>query len=152
MSAPLKIINWIFAPKFSMAHYSMYIHVLFWGAPTLGTFSLGPDRAQAQARHAGSGLSFYYITHAGLVFGLSPQSRPRARPPGQARKSPSPQCKAKAQPGPALTGAIRPYFSPICFTFRGLFLRLVFIFLWFQRCACFVSLMTWNKSRRLLWD
>jgi hypothetical protein len=34
-------------------------------------FGLGPERAQALAR-------------VGLVFGLSPQARPRACPPGQA--------------------------------------------------------------------
>jgi hypothetical protein len=39
---------------------------------------------------------------AGLVFGLSPQAGPQARPPGQARKSPSPQYKAWARPKPAL--------------------------------------------------
>jgi hypothetical protein len=39
-------------------------------------FEIGPGRAQDRAR-------------AGLVFRLSPQSRPRARPPGQACKSPS---------------------------------------------------------------
>jgi hypothetical protein len=36
----------------------------------------------------------------GLIFGLSPQSRPQACPPGQALKSLSPQCKALAQPKP----------------------------------------------------
>jgi hypothetical protein len=52
---------------------------------------IGPEGAQAQAR-------------VGLVFGLSPQARPRARPPrpGQARNSPSLQCKARARPKPAL--------------------------------------------------
>jgi hypothetical protein len=62
MSAPLHIINRIFPPKFSMTVYYIptcivlgrsllytymycfgalliiYLHVLFWGAPTLGTF------------------------------------------------------------------------------------------------------------------
>jgi hypothetical protein len=36
MTAPLHILNWILSPKLSMAWYS--IHVLFWSAPTLGTF------------------------------------------------------------------------------------------------------------------
>jgi hypothetical protein len=37
----------------------------------------------------------------GLVFGLSPQSRPWVHKPGQACKSPSPQYKARAWPEPA---------------------------------------------------
>jgi hypothetical protein len=36
VSGLLHIINWFFAPKFSMAQYSIF--VLLWGAPTLGTF------------------------------------------------------------------------------------------------------------------
>jgi hypothetical protein len=64
--------------------------------PTQAYSWLGPDRARARAC-------------AGLVFGLSPQTRPHAHPQGQARKSPSPQCKAQARPKPALYRPDRPY-------------------------------------------
>jgi hypothetical protein len=59
---------------------------------------VGPERAQARA-------------HAGLVFGLSPRARPRARPPGQARPAKARAHSVKPEPDPSLhfTGSLRPY-------------------------------------------
>jgi hypothetical protein len=61
---------------------------------------------------AGPGLGLGLLLHnpnaqacMGLVFGLSPQSRPQARPPGQAwpaKARACSVCKARARPKPAL--------------------------------------------------
>jgi hypothetical protein len=63
--------------------------------------ALGPERAQAQA-------------HAGLVFALSPQARPWARPPGQARpaKARARSVKPEPDPSPHFSGPLRPYLAP----------------------------------------
>jgi hypothetical protein len=52
--------------------------------------------------------------HAGLVFGLSPQARPRACPPDQARpaKARARSVKPEPDPSPHFTGPLQPYWSP----------------------------------------
>jgi hypothetical protein len=72
-------------------------------------------KAQASTLQARSGPSKHCFkasqAHAGLVFGLSPQSRPRARPPGQARKNASPQCKARSSTLQARSGPSKHWFK-----------------------------------------
>jgi hypothetical protein len=78
-------LRWLFFRKFFLKTEKLRVLKIC----TYFESTIGPGQAQARAR-------------AGLVFGLSPQARPQACPPGQARKSPSPHCKARARPEPAL--------------------------------------------------
>jgi hypothetical protein len=89
----------------------------FWATIFLGIGQVLILTNTGWARAGGLGLGLLLPNpkaraRVGLVFGLSPHARPQARPPdqapsppprpGQARKKPSPQCKARAQPKPAL--------------------------------------------------